>query len=233
VLGTKTALIKNDFDKFKELNKNSKNWSEKLYDKLYNLIIDNSDNQYMGDLLAYYSNDTILDNNKLLTLYNKLDHNEQSLWSLEKIKKTIFPDSIAKIGNKFTDFSLVDTEGNTRNTNEFNGSIFLIDFWASWCAPCRKQNPEFINIYNEFHDKGFEILGVSIDTDKRKWIKAVKTDKLPWLNLIDKRGIKSPILIKYDAALGIPKNWLIDQNSKILESDLSPNELRSYLKQNL
>lgn len=233
IYGTSTVIIEKEFNNFKIVNEDKVNWSEKLRFKLNELVNENPSNQYIGDLLSEISKDTVLDKNEIINLYNKLDHNNQSLVSLEKIKKNIYPDSTIKKGNKIIDFKLLDTKNNTVNTTNFRGSFLLIDFWASWCVPCRKQNPEFIDIYNDFNKFGFEFIGVSQDKDKDKWLNAIKKDKLPWVNLIDERGSKSPILIKYNAAFSIPQNYLIDRDGTILASDISIEELRLFLKNEL
>src|SRR5690606_22400074 len=124
------------------------------------------------------------------------------------------------------DFSMKDTYDNIVNLSYFNGKYVLLDFWASWCGPCREEHPNLISIYENYKNKDFTILSVSIDTDKEKWIKAIDKDKLTWTQVSDLSGNKGEVYLKYGIT-SIPANFLIDPNGLVIAKDLKGDALKS------
>lgn len=134
-----------------------------------------------------------------------------------------------KIGDHFVDFELPNTAGEKVKASDFSEKYLLIEFWASWCGPCRKENPELVKLYNVHRSKGFEILGVSMDTEKEAWIEAVRKDELPWQNVNNFSGeIAAPDMIYGVAA--IPDNVLINPSGIIIGRNLRGEELRKQLE---
>ncbi|CAN5318422.1 TlpA disulfide reductase family protein [soil metagenome] len=121
-----------------------------------------------------------------------------------------------------------DVNGKPINLNSFKGKYVLVDFWASWCQPCRHENPNVVAAYNKYKDKNFTILGVSLDNDKAAWIDAIKTDKLPWAQVSDLNGGQSQSLAAYHFD-GIPFNVLLDPDGKIIASSLRGAALEQKL----
>ena len=113
--------------------------------------------------------------------------------------------------------------------SSFKGKVVLLDFWASWCGPCRRSNPALIKLYNEFKNQGLEIVGVSVDQGKMAWLDAVKEDKLPYVQIIDSRGSKSEVLNSYEIQV-IPTQFLIDKQGYLREKDLRGSSLRNAIK---
>jgi len=131
---------------------------------------------------------------------------------------------------KYEDFTMPDTEGkviSSKNITTKNKYTF-IDFWASWCTPCRKQGRELIPMYNTYKSKGFDVIAVSLDTDTRAWKKAIEADGYTWTNLSDLNGFESAISKQYNIT-AIPRNLLIDQKGNIVAMDLHGEELEAKL----
>lgn len=135
-----------------------------------------------------------------------------------------------KIGDKYVDFGQQNINGETIKLSDLNGKIVLLEFWGSWCAPCREGHPELIKIYNEFKDKGFEILGVAAETDKKRFEDAIQKDGLPWQNVSDLKGDKNKVALIYGISY-YPANFLIDKNGIIVAKDLRGEKLRDKLKE--
>jgi len=134
------------------------------------------------------------------------------------------------IGKKFTDFGLETPEGELLKVSEVhNGSVLLIDFWASWCGPCRRANPEVVEIYNSYHDQGFEILGVSLDRDSASWVKAIADDQLTWSHISDLKYWNSEGAKLYGVS-AIPHTVLIDRDGIIIAKNLHGDELREAIE---
>ncbi|SKC95644.1 Peroxiredoxin [Chitinophaga ginsengisegetis] len=133
-------------------------------------------------------------------------------------------------GNPALAFSLPDTAGNAVALSSFRGKYVLIEFWASWCGPCRMQIPYLKKSYAAFQNKGFEILGVSLDENREKWMKAIHDEQLPWTQVSDVKGLESPVVAMYGIT-GIPLNFLLDTNGVIIARDLRDNELSVRLSE--
>ena len=134
----------------------------------------------------------------------------------------------AEIGGQFIDFEMVDKNGELQKLSDLKGKIIFLDFWASWCAPCRKENPNLVKTYEKFKPKGFEIFAVSLDENKENWIKAIEKDKLNWYHVNDLKGNGNKASLIYGVE-GIPDSFLIDQNGIIIARDLRGKELDKKL----
>jgi thiol-disulfide isomerase/thioredoxin len=134
------------------------------------------------------------------------------------------------IGKPYTDFGLKTPEGGLlRVSDVHNGDVLLIDFWASWCGPCRRANPELVEIYNEYHDKGLQILGVSLDRDSANWVKAIADDHLTWSHISDLKFWDSEGANLYGVS-AIPHSVLINRDGIIVANDLSGQKLKEAIE---
>ena len=137
-----------------------------------------------------------------------------------------------KVGLYAPDFSLPDENGNTTTLSSYQGKVVLIDFWASWCHICRGENPELVALYADYKAKGFEIIGVSIDTDRSSWLNAVQEDGIEFVQVSDLKGIESPVTKSY-GVVGVPKMVLTDEEGKILLITTKASEVAAMVKDKL
>jgi len=141
--------------------------------------------------------------------------------NLERIKAT----SVGAVAPVFTQN---DPDGKPIKLSDFKNKYLLVDFWASWCGPCRAENPNVVKAYNKYHEKGLEILGVSLDSKRDAWLKAIADDKLTWKHVSDVKGWDNEVAAIY-AVRAIPQNVLIDRNGKIIGKNLREEALEIKL----
>src|SRR6187401_3680089 len=136
------------------------------------------------------------------------------------------------VGKQAPEISLPDTEGKTVKLSSFRGKYVLVDFWASWCGPCRRENPNVVQAYNQFKNKNFTVLGVSLDRpgQKENWIKAIKDDNLTWTHVSDLKFWQSEVVPVYQVG-SIPFNVLFDPDGKVVAENLRGNALEKKLQE--
>ncbi|MCA9734071.1 MAG: AhpC/TSA family protein [Deferribacteres bacterium] len=155
----------------------------------------------------------------------------------EPVKKSTYFHHLNKLYDKLQkvrlsrpapDFAIPDTAGTIIQLKHFKGKYVLLDFWASWCMPCRAANPKLLEIYNRFSDKNFTIVGISVDKDEKQWKKAIKTDKLPWTNVSNLNGWDS--VSESYGVKAVPQNFLLDTEGIIIEKNMEPEQLSEKLE---
>ncbi|MDR2026328.1 MAG: AhpC/TSA family protein [Prevotellaceae bacterium] len=148
-----------------------------------------------------------------------------------EIKERIIKWKATSIGSIAPDFTQNDSVGNPVKLSDFRGKYLLLDFWASWCGPCRQENPNVVKAYHAFKDKGFTVLGVSLDSgnDARdKWLQAIAKDKLEWFHVSDLKGWNNDVAALYGVR-AIPSNFLLDREGKIVAKNLRGEALEETL----
>ncbi|MCW3464614.1 TlpA disulfide reductase family protein [Chitinophaga nivalis] len=148
----------------------------------------------------------------------------------KRLAKSIETGKRTAVGAIAPDFAQADTSGKEVRLSSLRGKYLLIDFWASWCGPCRAENPNVVKAFEQYKDKGFMILGVSLDSKKENWLSAIATDQLNWLQVSDLKSWGNEVARLYGVS-GIPQNFLLDPQGKIVAKNLRGDALVNKLKE--
>lgn len=206
--------------------------AEKLEDYTDTYIDENSNTYTSLIILAQNATSGVYHKEDLVEKYNKFDKKLQETTIGKAFKVTIdqIPDSKIKIGDKAPDFTAKNPVGNTISLKESLGKVTIIDFWASWCGPCRAENPKVVAIYNQYHDQGLNIIGVSLDKDNTKWIEAIAKDKLTWNHVSNLMFWQDPIAQEYEIK-SIPATFILDKNGIVVAKNLRGKKLEAKIQE--
>ena len=228
IMGNATHVILSDLLSFFEDNENLEDFDRRLYSKIGAVIEQNPQSQFSGEILSDVIIDPVFGFEEAYALFSLLDTTTQDPETIRSIHESLDKLKKIRIGNDFEHFALPDQNGKIRSTESLGHSVFLVEFWSSWCGPCRQANPQLVDIYNKYHGQGFEIFGVSLDENREAWLKAIEKDKLPWTNTLAEEGFQNEVVRKL-AVQALPANYLIDTAGKILAINIRPAELEMKL----
>jgi peroxiredoxin len=238
VLGEKYAGLQNDYQLANQANDTAKQSSiekelkslEGDMTKMQKDFIKNNPASYFTPLLlASISSD--MEPDEIDAAINSLDTNVAKVQIIKDLSIRVKALKNVAVGQKAPDFTLNDVNGTPVSLSSKVGSkLLLIDFWASWCHPCRMENPNVVKVYNEFHKKGFDVFGVSLDRSKDDWVKAIADDKLTWTHVSDLQYWDNAAAKLY-AVNSIPANFLLDENGVIIAKNLREGDLYNKVKE--
>lgn len=181
-----------------------------------------------ASLLSIYAMNT--DKNKVEEIYeNFTEENKRTVFG-QRVARFIKLNGNPQIGDSYIDFNLSAPEGDILKLSDHLGKITLLEFWASWCGPCRKENPNLVRTFTKYNPKGFEIFAVSADTDQTKWIDAIDKDGLSWAHVSDLEGPYNKAGMIYGVG-SIPQNFLIDSSGTIVSRNLRGEALDQKLSE--
>jgi len=172
------------------------------------------------------------DYEEISELYNTLGNNAKATKPAKETAEMLEKLSAVSIGKTAPDFTLNTPEGTPLSLHAIPGKVKVIDFWASWCGPCRNANPHMVTVYEKYHPQGLEILGVSLDANSEEWTKAIEEDKLPWLHVLGVVNGDSEVAQTYYVT-AIPHIIVLDENNKIVAKNLRGQELEDKIAEML
>ncbi|WP_142785818.1 TlpA disulfide reductase family protein [Changchengzhania lutea] len=229
------AYSNNDTLTLQALDTDIKNMNKAIFNHTINFIQEDQDS-YLAAILLIDIIKTRPDSLKSIEAnYEKLDATIKASSYGKKInnyivtqKKLKTQQAATQIGKIAPNFEAFTPEGNRLSLNDIKGKVTIIDFWASWCGPCRRENPNVVKMYNKYHDKGLEIIGVSLDRNghRDRWIDAIEKDKLTWHHISNLEHWNDPIAKMYNVT-GIPATFILNTEGKIIAKNLRGEALEN------
>ena len=228
-LNGKAALLEraNDEKKRAQLMKEFDSLSS-LTQKEVRKFISSKPSSYVSPFVLFVTSQLADDPFQMEQHYNLLSADIRQSNIGKSLASYIAYNKVGAVGTDALDFTQADVNGKEISLSSFKGKYVLVDFWASWCKPCREENPNVVKAYNKFNTKNFTILGVSLDQARDAWLNAIKKDGLAWTNVSDLQFWNNAAAALYHVQ-GIPQNFLIDPNGKIIARNLRGPALESKL----
>ena len=208
----------------------------KLEVKNYEIHLEELNNyikKNMANTVGLYATSIRWKNQKNFALYDSLttefEKKYPNLGITKKLREKLTRLQQTNVGGTASDIEMKSVKDEVIKLSTITKKYTLIDFWASWCGPCRRESESLNTIYNTYKNQGFEIYGISLDSDKSKWMQAIEKDNRTWINVTSLQAFKTPAAYNY-AVTSLPVNYLIDENMKIIAKDIHGQQLEELLK---
>lgn len=232
------AMMEEEFQKAKSTEDNAA--MERLQKEYQNMSVLKAEaekaffNKHLDSEVALdwlsYSVDVSNNKSEAQAMFNSMSERVRNTTQGKRYAAKLGQVKSVEVGNEAPDFTCNDANGDEISLKDFRGKYVLVDFWASWCGPCRRENPNVVKAYERFKSDKFEILGVSLDNQKGSWVDAIQKDGLTWPQVSSLMGWQSPVVGLY-AVRAVPANFLIDPDGKIIARDLRGEELEKKLSE--
>ena len=207
---------------------------KEMLEKVLQVAEDNLDNALGYFIVTSMAGSQELDPLRLKAMIDDMPAEYQQRQEIVDILKAMEAAAKVAVGEPMQDFTLPDTEGNEVSVKDevAKNKVTILDFWATWCKPCCDEMPNMVKLYEQFHDKGLGIVGVSLDTDKEAWVKGIADMKMAWKQVGDMKGWKSNCVELYQVN-AIPYVIVVDQQGKILDKGLRDTALEVFIEAQL
>ncbi len=216
------ALARQIEDRYDSLNKEQQKMDQKFMEEHPRSLV----SPYLLRSMSYS-----LTGGEMQKYLDQMDTSFHSIAFVKELQEWADAKKRVDIGNKAPDFALPDTAGDTVRLSSMLGKGYvLIDFWAAWCSPCRQENPNLVKTYKKYHEKGFDIIGVSLDKDRASWLGAIEKDGLLWTQVSELQGWRDKTAKLY-AVRSIPSNFLLDKDGVIIARNLRGDALKKKLSE--
>lgn len=225
------ALLKKHYKTKKELEDKLSAFQDNTHKKLQSIVDKNKDNLFAAYIQTAGLSQEV-DVNVLKSKYAVMTEGARQTPPGKILAARIAELEKVDVSAVAPDFTLTTPEGKEVSLYDVKGKVKIIDFWASWCGPCRMENPNMVKLYEEFKDRGLTIISVSLDTKKDKWVEAIKKDGMPWIHVSSLEGWKSSVVKTYgfDA---VPSIFILDENNRILAKQLRGQKLHEFVAEYL
>ena len=242
----RNAMISRDSLAFVDLQEQLNEMQAKFKDFQVSFVSENTDSYISTLILEQLILNKGIENEEAQTIFNAFSKTIKKTKSGLKIEKTIFPsddksvnpdaekkeDGDVSVGSKAPNFTAPNLDGNPQGLYATLGKYTLVDFWASWCGPCRLESPKLVEAYNLYKDKGLAILSVSLDKNDKSWRKAIENDNLNWNHVSNLKRWEDPIAALYGVT-SIPQLFLLDENGQVIARDHYIGDILPILESNL
>lgn len=232
ITGTQTSELEKDYLSYIESLPRNENWQKNKYNKIDKIVSSHPKNHFSGELLYFAAQDSLANLDDLKLIFHKIDTIAQNSNLISNLKEILYPKENTQIGDFITDFELPNENNVLINTESYRGNILIIDFWASWCAPCRKKIPQLAKLYKKYKSQNVKILSISLDVDRLKWIKAIQKENMEWENVIENNEFEGEVVKTYGVK-AIPSIFLIDDKGVLIAIDPSIVEMEKIIMEKI